>query len=79
MRQWVAALASKAAAARAQLAARLESTAFPLDYHTTLRVLRDELASVSPPPVVVSEGANTMDNARWVFARVWVWWAWLAG
>ena len=38
--------------------------AYPLDYQTVMRVLRDALALVKPEPVVVSEGANTMDNAR---------------
>ena len=38
--------------------------AFPLDYSTALRVIRDALLGIAPAPVVVSEGANTMDNAR---------------
>lgn len=62
---WAAALAGKAGAAREKLAARLARTAFPLDYHTTLRVVRDEINRVpAPGPIVVAEGANTMDNAR---------------
>ena len=67
---WAEALGARAAGARAKLAARLAATAFPLDYHTTLRVLRDELAVQAVPPVVVSEGANTMDNARWAVLAV---------
>jgi hypothetical protein len=55
---------AQAQAARAKLEARLAPEAFPLDYSTCLRVVRDALAAVTPPPVVVSEGANTMDNAR---------------
>jgi hypothetical protein len=43
---------------------RLSAEAFPLDYSTTLRVVRDALLAVEPAPVVISEGANTMDNAR---------------
>jgi hypothetical protein len=62
---WAAALQSKVAAARQKLSAKLSKTAFPLDYHTTLRVIRDELNALPIPAVVVSEGANTMDNARW--------------
>ena len=63
---WAGALQSKVAAARQKLSAKLSKTAFPLDYHTTMRVIRDELSALSIPAVVVSEGANTMDNARWV-------------
>lgn len=52
--------------AKAKLEKSLGHDAFPLDYQTTLRVVRDALHAVSPAPVVVSEGANTMDNARFV-------------
>lgn len=62
---WLAALQAKVAGAREKLAAKMAKTAFPLDYHTTLRVVRDELNRLPQPAVVVSEGANTMDNARW--------------
>ena len=54
----------QAAAAKRKLEERLAKEAFPLDYSTALRVIRDALLGVSPAPVVVSEGANTMDNAR---------------
>ena len=50
--------------AKAKLAKRLQPNASPLDYSTTLRVVRDALRSIRPHPVVVSEGANTMDQAR---------------
>jgi phage-related tail protein len=65
---WVAALQGKVAGAREKLAGKLARTAFPLDYHTTLRVVRDEINALPQPAVVVSEGANTMDNARCVCA-----------
>jgi len=62
----VESLQQKSSAAGRALAARLAPTASPLDYTTTLRVVRDALAALQgPPPVVVSEGANTMDMARW--------------
>ena len=54
------------ASAKAKLEKSLGGDAFPLDYSTSLRVIRDALAAVSPAPVVVSEGANTMDNARFL-------------
>lgn len=56
--------AVQAQAAKLMLEARLSADAFPLDYSTTLRVIRDALLAVSPAPMVISEGANTMDNAR---------------
>ena len=43
---------------------RLSTEAFPLDYATALSAIRDALAAVEPHPVVCSEGANTMDQAR---------------
>ncbi|BDA45528.1 probable 2-hydroxyacyl-CoA lyase at C-terminar half [Coccomyxa sp. Obi] len=61
---WRDQLTHKAEAAKAKLEVRLSADAFPLDYSTTLRVIRDALLAVSPAPIVISEGANTMDNAR---------------
>ena len=46
------------------MAARLAGEAYPLDYATAMRAIRDALAAIAPAPVVVAEGANTMDNAR---------------
>ena len=50
--------------AKAKLEKSVSGDAFPLDYSTSMRVIRDALHGVLPPPLVVSEGANTMDNAR---------------
>ena len=55
--------------AKAKLTKRLDHDAFPLDYDTTLRIIRDSLSGIHPHPVVVAEGANTMDNARWVLTH----------
>ncbi len=52
------------------MAARLAGEAYPLDYSTAMRVIRDALAVVAPAPVVVAEGANTMDNARCVSTKL---------
>lgn len=57
-------VAVQVASAKQKLEARLKPTTEPLDYYTTLRIVRDALAIVSPAPVVISEGANTMDNSR---------------
>ena len=54
------------AGAKAKLTKRLDHDAFPLDYDTTLRIIRDSLLGFTPNPVIVAEGANTMDNARHV-------------
>ena len=54
----------QAEAAHRKLEARLAVEAYPLDYSTAMRVIRNALAAVTPAPVVVAEGANTMDNAR---------------
>lgn len=54
----------QATAAKDKMEAHLAKEAYPLDYSTALRVIRDALMGVSPAPVVVCEGANTMDNAR---------------
>ena len=50
---------------KGKLAKRLAPDAFPLDYSTAMRVIRDATAALSPAPVVSCEGANTMDNARY--------------
>ena len=58
--EWVGALQAKVGPAKEKLAARLKRVAHPLDYSTALAVLRGELLAQEQPPVVVSEGANTM-------------------
>ena len=62
---WIAELQAKVALSKEKLSARLVKTAFPLDYQTTLRVIRDAINKLPLAPVVVSEGANTMDQARY--------------
>ena len=56
--------ALQAARSKAKMLQRLSSEAFPLDYATALSAIRDALAAVKPHPVICSEGANTMDQAR---------------
>ena len=53
----------QAAANKAKLEKRLEPTAYPLDFSTALRVVRDALAAVSPAPIVVSEGATATGDS----------------
>ncbi|KAG1660672.1 hypothetical protein FOA52_006833 [Chlamydomonas sp. UWO 241] len=63
---WGARLSQKAASAGASLALKLSAPPkCPLDYYTTLGIIRSQLATLpGPTPLVVSEGANTMDMAR---------------
>lgn len=61
---WVAVLFQKASLAKEKLAAKLSLTAYPLDYKTALRVIRSQINALEPAPIVISEGANTMDQAR---------------
>ena len=43
---------TQAAANKAKLERKLAPDAFPLDYYTTLRVIRDAAAALPAPPVV---------------------------
>jgi 2-hydroxyacyl-CoA lyase 1 len=62
---WADSLSTRSAAARARLEARLASAAAsPLDYWTAMAALKESLNALVPSPVIVSEGANTMDMAR---------------
>ncbi|KAK9807300.1 hypothetical protein WJX73_009699 [Symbiochloris irregularis] len=70
VQEWKRNLSSKVEAAKVKLTKRLDHNAFPLDYETTLRVIRDSLLAVEPHPIIVAEGANTMDNARVILEPV---------
>ena len=61
---WNDEIRAKVRIAKEKLEAKLSSTAHPLDYKTTLRVIRMQINAINPAPIVVSEGANTMDQAR---------------
>ncbi|KAF5836346.1 hypothetical protein DUNSADRAFT_6033 [Dunaliella salina] len=64
-RPWVQQLTTKAHAATQSLARRLSSApSSPLEYYGALGVLRHALQNLMPAPLVISEGANTMDMAR---------------
>jgi len=68
---WALELSAKAAAARLKVSRRLAGAdANPLDYWTALEQIRKIVVSLPRPPVVVSEGANTMDMSRLVLGPV---------
>eukprot|EP00898_Chlorokybus_atmophyticus_P007872 jgi/Chlat1/8086/Chrsp75S07584 len=62
--EWISQITQQTSSRAAALEKRLQQDVTPLDYHTALRVIRDALLEVKPTPMVVSEGANTMDFAR---------------
>jgi len=61
---WVGSIKAKVEKNSASLATRLAKVASPMDYHTAYAVLLRHLSAVKPAPVIVSEGANTMDIGR---------------
>jgi 2-hydroxyacyl-CoA lyase 1 len=61
---WRDKLGAKARLSKDKMELKLAKTVHPLNYQTTLRVIRDAINAVHPSPIVVSEGANTMDQAR---------------
>eukprot|EP00871_Galdieria_phlegrea_P003806 jgi/Galph1/4426/GphlegSOOS_G3083.1 len=52
-----------------KLSTRLQQTRFPLDFHSALEVMRSTLVTMPhPKPILVSEGANTMDFGRLILS-----------
>lgn len=62
--EWVSSIKAKVEKNGKALAAKLSKVVVPLDYHTTYSVIIKHFKATSPQPVVVSEGANTMDIGR---------------
>ncbi|XVA04308.1 thiamine pyrophosphate-dependent enzyme [Prescottella equi] len=61
--QWLDEIAAKKQANATKMEARLHAHAHPMNFATALGAVRDALAA-RPDVIVVSEGANTLDNAR---------------
>ncbi len=65
----------QAAANKAKLEKRLELTAYPLDFSTALRVVRDSLAAVSPAPMSCPRAPTPWTTPgkihTWIFHWVW--------
>ncbi|KAM0826988.1 hypothetical protein ACQ4PT_068489 [Festuca glaucescens] len=67
---WVAAITKKAKDNVLKMEAQLAKDVVPFNFMTPLRIIRDAiLAEGSPAPIVVSEGANTMDVGRAVLVQ----------
>ncbi|CAI9114252.1 OLC1v1014930C1 [Oldenlandia corymbosa var. corymbosa] len=67
---WVEAITKKAKENVAKMELQLAKDVVPFNFTTPLRIIRDAILGVgSPAPIVVSEGANTMDVGRAVLVQ----------
>lgn len=67
---WVEAISNKAKENVSKLEAQLAKDVVPFNFMTPMRIIRDAILALgSPAPIVVSEGANTMDVGRSVLIQ----------
>ncbi|KAL8538088.1 hypothetical protein ACS0TY_000150 [Phlomoides rotata] len=67
---WVEAIKNKAKDNVAKMELQLSKDVVPFNFLTPMRIIRDAILGVgSPAPIVVSEGANTMDVGRAVLVQ----------
>ncbi|KNA16492.1 hypothetical protein SOVF_088660 [Spinacia oleracea] len=67
---WVEAISKKAKDNVSRMEVQLAKDVVPFNFFTPLRIIRDAILGVgSPAPVLVSEGANTMDVGRAVLLQ----------
>ncbi|KAI9161429.1 hypothetical protein LWI28_017356 [Acer negundo] len=67
---WVEAISKKARENVSKMEAQLIKDVVPFNFMTPMRIIRDAILGVgSPAPIVVSEGANTMDVGRAVLVQ----------
>ncbi|KAL3527005.1 hypothetical protein ACH5RR_011661 [Cinchona calisaya] len=67
---WVEAIAKKVKENVSKMEVQLAKDFIPFNYMTPLRIIRDAILAVgSPSPILVSEGANTMDVGRAVLVQ----------
>jgi len=67
---WVEAISKKVKENVAKMEAQLAKEVVPFNFFTPMKIIRDAiLAEGSPAPVLVSEGANTMDVGRAVLIQ----------
>ncbi|KAL5743378.1 hypothetical protein ACOSQ2_026494 [Xanthoceras sorbifolium] len=67
---WVEAISKKAKENVVKMEAQLAKDVVPFNFMTPMRIIRDAILGVgSPAPIVVSEGANTMDVGRAVLVQ----------
>lgn len=67
---WVEAISKKAKENVAKMEAQLAKDVVPFNFLTPMRIIRDAILALGrPAPVLVSEGANTMDIGRAVLVQ----------
>ncbi|XP_078434164.1 thiamine pyrophosphate dependent pyruvate decarboxylase family protein [Wolffia australiana] len=67
---WISAISKKAKENTAKLEAQLAEIVVPFNFFTPLKIIRDKIiAEGIPSPILVSEGANTMDLGRTVLVQ----------
>ena len=68
---WVEAISNKSKENASKMEAQLTKDVVPFNFLTPMRIIRDAILEFggSPAPVVVSEGANTMDVGRAVLVQ----------
>ncbi|KAM7268255.1 hypothetical protein ACFE04_010421 [Oxalis oulophora] len=67
---WVEAITKKVKDNVLRMEAQLAKDVVPFNFLTPMRIIRDKILAVgSPAPIVVSEGANTMDVGRSVLVQ----------
>ncbi|XP_002528060.2 2-hydroxyacyl-CoA lyase [Ricinus communis] len=67
---WVEAISSKVKENVSRMESQLAKNVVPFNFLTPMRIIRDAILGVgSPAPIVVSEGANTMDVGRAVLVQ----------
>lgn len=68
--EWVQKIKSKAQSNVQRMAGSLNKVVVPFNFLTPMKIIRDAILSVgSPAPILVSEGANTMDVGRSVLEQ----------
>lgn len=67
---WIEALSKKTKENVAKMEAQLAKDVVPFNFMTPMRIIRDAILGLgSPAPILVSEGANTMDVGRSVLVQ----------
>lgn len=68
---WVEVIVKKAKENVFKMEAQLVKDVVPFNFLTPMRIIRDEILAVkNPSPILVSEGANTMDIGRSVLVQI---------